>query len=1182
MAQVTVQSELMTQTLAAQTVGSSDLFCLTQDENKQPMLFSIGDQGQMYLTLPGPDGNNKLVPLNTKFKIPLTSSITTLSAKQDSADAIYLVFSEHFNTARNDAIHVMVAQTPSKVDWINSTDLTSYLLKDESSQAPDIASKVATVKGFNLGDNGDDLGFPYLALTYVDPSGSHTDIASIQVSPDGSSWTFSATVMIPEEADPANTAITVTSINSARGLSCLYSIAGTQKLAFMGYIAQYDQQVQAIHELTGLSTNCVASFSNQVGDSVIVLGAENGLYYYPPADAVHSDRVPTVLSNDPAVTGVQELYITTSSSCTTIWLTNGNQEVVYHQVGADMSVITPPTVLLPSASGGRFATLFDESSQSQHLFALNKVKGSMTVLSQSGESRLWKSTPYVIPSTGSNYDFISYSAHINIVGADGLPVGSDKSAQHVVQLSSSSTLSVIANGTSYTITGTGTAVPIGADGNITVLIPTDDVSTPLLYVTDVPGAKEPYFNGKTITIDAAHKVKDGLSSITDADSLKAQAGPYLPSGTSSDQLTQAGSAIPQIHQKAQSFTATALMARHIDFPELQSSKKDEKRSAHAVSGGHEKEVPRHYAKQKGVGSFESLLWDSWHSFENGMKEVEGFALKTLEIAGKEVLHIVFTVLKVEVGFALTCLEYCYKALSWILKTYLGIQLPDLIKWLGFLFEWDDIMDTQKIVVKAINEMITLSIQEMPQITKTLNGWMQDLEKSATESFNKDLPPPTASISGSNSNISTTASSDQTSTAARTSPGANWLNYQVKYGGSGSAIMSGDGSSFGEGVDGSPVPNMLSIIEGAFSPLYGIVKEVCTGLLTIFEGGFTMGDVKKQMQQILQGMIHECVQALSTVVNGVIDSISDVLIMFQSMANEKLTDIPLFSVLWEFIGGNETFSALNVVSLMLAVPVTILTKAIIGKAPSALPAFARLNGLLPSMNEENYSAQPIKGHKRQEKNDSLRLQSTNSDTSGVSPILDALGDILEVGEPIAGLVSMIFSVVRWYDPDGASGKPATALGFVIALIGFPTDVVSNVRPAFTWRALESTMDFVHVFFVATVPENQARAFMMGVAFVIRGIFTTVSAVEDLIADKTEYPALNYDTLWLEETCRWMDVVANLANCVALAESGLDPYSAGTYLLTTFVVFAAESYNAAKKVVAGNYENSVDAPSLGEPV
>lgn len=147
MAQVTAQSELMTQTVAAQAIDYSEDFFVVHDASNQPMMFSIGDQGILYAILVGASGHNELVQLNDKFRIPTSSTVTALTVTQDPDGTTYLVVAEHIGSTANDKIHVM-SGVPADFDWTSTSDLSDYLFKDVSSSIPTIANEVAKVKSF--------------------------------------------------------------------------------------------------------------------------------------------------------------------------------------------------------------------------------------------------------------------------------------------------------------------------------------------------------------------------------------------------------------------------------------------------------------------------------------------------------------------------------------------------------------------------------------------------------------------------------------------------------------------------------------------------------------------------------------------------------------------------------------------------------------------------------------------------------------------------------------------------------------------------------------------------------------------------------------------------------------------------------------------------------------------------
>lgn len=88
----------------------------------------------------------------------------------------------------------------------------------------------------------------------------------------------------------------------------------------------------------------------------------------------------------------------------------------------------PPIPLLPQGQGAEFAAALDPNTQSQTLIAVDSQHG-LSLLEQDSETRLWKSTPFNIPSSDRFAEFPSYSTRMTVIGKDGFPV---KDAEFVI------------------------------------------------------------------------------------------------------------------------------------------------------------------------------------------------------------------------------------------------------------------------------------------------------------------------------------------------------------------------------------------------------------------------------------------------------------------------------------------------------------------------------------------------------------------------------------------------------------------------------------------------------------------------------------------------------------------------------------------------------------------------------
>jgi hypothetical protein len=97
--------------------------------------------------------------------------------------------------------------------------------------------------------------------------------------------------------------------------------------------------------------------------------------------------------------------------------------------------------------------------------------------------------------------------------------------------------------------------------------------------------------------------------------------------------------------------------------------------------------------------------------------------------------------------------------------------------------------------------------------------------------------------------------------------------------------------------------------------------------------------------LLIKVVNDGIDGLKSIVSGAASLLVGVLQSFQSLLNQTLPNIPLLSALWDWISEGEAFTILNVVSLLIALPSTIITKIVTGKPPSAGSDYAQLQALL---------------------------------------------------------------------------------------------------------------------------------------------------------------------------------------------------------------------------------------------
>lgn len=204
-------------------------------------------------------------------------------------------------------------------------------------------------------------------------------------------------------------------------------------------------------------------------------------------------------------------------------------------------------------------------------------------------------------------------------------------------------------------------------------------------------------------------------------------------------------------------------------------------------------------------------------------------------------------------------------------------------------------------------------------------------------------------------------------------------------------------------------------------------------------------------------------------------------------------------------------------------------------------------------------------------------------SALGSIFGCLSGVARLGIPFGTVVGVIFSVIDWYKPDVATSKGELAFAFVLAGLSFPADAFTSnpIRPVISMRVWECAMNLFQAASLEEKIKTDRAAFLLGF-IAIKGIPIVVSVIEDFCADKTQYPALDYGTLWAFETNRLISWVAELANASALAERGVNEPVDGAFVILSYISFSLGLYNVGESTSKNTYQQAANAPPSCPPV
>ena len=348
-----------------------------------------------------------------------------------------------------------------------------------------------------------------------------------------------------------------------------------------------------------------------------------------------------------------------------------------------------------------------------------------------------------MPSAGENKEIISYTSHIHVSDQSGVPlIGTN------FLLCSSSAIDLGSNGGAISVTPSGVSVTTDQSGDITLIQNVTGLSSVIFTLKDVLEAAQLNLEEAHI-LNPASKAQCVLASIeTSDDAINAQ----LPSG---DKLMDYASAEPGDIAKA----AKALPLLSQTLGQMPSD------------GGERKEVDS-VAGYLASNALDISDWGIFQWLGTVIDEIEDFFV--------DAWHFVVKFAGKVLTFVLKSLSHVLKAIHWLLQDVLGIPIDKIIEWLGFLFQWDDILETHDIISALVNTGIDCAHSKVQSFATVVNGWFakgDDMIRSLDS-----VPDDLLNRKTSRGSVDSSFHADEVSRTVTKTPGSNWSSYQLKHGG----------------------------------------------------------------------------------------------------------------------------------------------------------------------------------------------------------------------------------------------------------------------------------------------------------------------------------------------------------------------------------------------------------------
>lgn len=892
-------SELMKNQQQAIVMPPDQQFQVLQTNEGNSLFFSIGDDGVFYCT-------REVKAISQGWQ--RTDLSSALSANYNGAAVTAKSFDVSQNASTgdidialvitvggNDELYVSLGIGNDDDSWQTHPDWSAIPFDDPSkattgtpiagifiAQSPTQEYIMAYVEGL-------EQGVQCLFRYYVDPSKSLTGVA----------WNMH------------DLAINLQSISqnclgrkAGQEIDGVYTLGtemGVLELVYTPLINVFKPSVAAspTNLTVPVGATAIAVSYTPSGYTDLFVAAGSSLYFY--ASTAQANLASGVLVyTHPLLTNLQALYIDNAAGNVIVWGLNQQGDVFYLKVQqgseTDQTAWSCPAPIVTGATA--LASFANYNAGNSVLFA-HVSDNTLIQLTQDPVTTAWVERSIVLPSTDVN-DYVetyTYTTHVQFTDDNNMCMPSVP-----VTLTPICNCSLYINNQYYALQA-GNAVSLTSDetGILTIVQETDTIGSASFTLS--ANDQQQSINPMSVVMGRLQNVTSSSLNVNVTDEYGNSTPLVNPSfngdldavAATITQMAQVSSTMPQDGSVQSNAAASvkALTAASASSFGLSFSGN----TVVAYSGGNT------------ANAMEIAAGDIWRWLKTAADDVANFFV---QIAG-DVTHFFIQLGEDIYHFVMKCMSDVMHGIEFVLSK-IGVFLEDLVKWIGFIFSWNDIVVTHKVMKNVLQQFSLKTINGIAELNQTLTNQFANLESEIAQFTG--LP---STFTDSYSTL-TTANPPVPGTQ---SPQTHWGAYQVQ----------ANGSNSNATYNSSPVTDDMTAIlnqlmglvktgENDLTNTYQQLKAVCDNLPTQ-----PLTTLFKQILGIIVDSVLEIAQDIVTTTLNLLQ------LLVEDLLNLLTTpiDIPVLSPLYKKYTGDD-LSVLDVACLVCAIPATIIYKLMKNAAP----------------------------------------------------------------------------------------------------------------------------------------------------------------------------------------------------------------------------------------------------------
>jgi hypothetical protein len=876
-------SELMNNFLHADTISPQQKFEALQTSNGHSLLFAIGTDGVFNLVTEASGvsatGWSKTdlssAQIKKDFKNQENVTCRTFEAGQSVQDGS-LGLAMVVATSKSDHLYLCLENSNSDIAWTAGPKWIAYPYDCPNKRIQEL--KIVNVFFCEVSQ-----GQQYIVVDILrDPADKANNITRFYIDPTSSKGHFWQRYDLPVdvEADRYSNSVGRLQNGFIDGIYTAGHSVKSGQIVFCPTVNIYGDGPPTPVRLNlpgGAIPSAMASVRNEDMSSNLYVTSGSSLYYFASSNQNDSAMGIRLIENS-LFTGITRLFAYRTATLVYIWGLNQANQVFYitcpnEQVGSGNAWSHPIPVV---SDVNLFSPYINIVNGGNSFFAVGD--NTLYKMMQSPQTGIWATQTITLPATTAKpQSFSSYTTRLELKNEHNITLPSTE-----VLLSAATRSSFFINNLYQVLDATPIPVKTDATGSITIIESVDSLSGTQLTVS--------HSGTEVVVINPMEKPFKKLAALNSVEKLKNAM--ITSSNGSTKPLVMSGVSDSDLQAVAHSNQGLVMAYSQFSAPQQKPLLFTAAANGYVLEG------------------FPDAIWakagDIFGWLESGVTSV--ITVIQDELSG--IWNFVATIAGQAYRCVLDSIETVVNAVKWVYNA-IKTAIEDLIKYLEFLFEWNDILTTHNVIKNVFTQYVQHSVDTLKTCKKDIPAMFSQLQKD----INK-----WADIPGFNQTPNGTTSSGKSPEGINSAPANLGVHhFQANVSGSVSTIKPA-------GITEIIFKDLLELLEREEATVLGACNAIKTNIIDRF-GELTLTQIIQKFAAIVADTLLQTAENILLLVVDVFIQLTSGLL---NLLNETI-EIPVLSWLYRELTGNN-LSFLDLICLVAAIPATIVYKIGSGKAP----------------------------------------------------------------------------------------------------------------------------------------------------------------------------------------------------------------------------------------------------------